>query len=60
MEVLQLDELLNLREYLMTLTDPNKYLDADNRYIKGAIDAYNHIIEGIDTRIKIMKIRGEK
>lgn len=56
MEVLQLDELLNLKEYLMTLTDPKKY-SANIDYNNGSIDAYKHIIEAIDLRIKIIENR---
>lgn len=52
-------ELINLRRYLLTLIDPSKYSEDSSDYMEGAIDAYKHIIEGIDTRIRIVKSREE-
>lgn len=40
----------------MTLTDPKKY-SANIDYNNGSIDAYKHIIEAIDLRIKIIENR---
>ena len=53
-------ELINLRKYLITLIDYSKYPDPNSDYIQGKITAYKHIIEGIDTGIKILEVREEK
>ena len=56
MEVEQLEELKNLKTYLTTLLNPKKY-SASIDYTIGSIDAYKHIIEAIDLRIKIIENR---
>ena len=53
-------ELINLRRYLLTLIDPSKYSEDNSDYMDGAIAAYQHIIQSIDARIRIVKSREEK